>query len=1199
MNQLKMLLFLACIFSMSLFSQQKENNTNALSKSLFDADIQISNLKVENAVTPIGLDVAQPVFSWQMETVNKNRSYYQNAYQIIVTNNLGNEVWNTGKVKSGESINIKYKGEELKPVTLYNWTVNVWDQKGKKYFVKSWFEMGLLNPKMVTNKDSDKETTAWSGAKWIGGTTTDMVLHTQYLPVFIINSTIQLDKKLKSTRASLIYGANDQRLMNRNKNQFKLENKEGEGYIQVELDIALLNSDGPAKLNIYRVGYHPDDKKETPFKSFSISNSIINKENQYNPHTVSVQSCLGLTKIYIDGNLKENLVGDINLNPLGAGGDFITFPVLGDIGFSVPKGEKAQFSKIEIKNYRSPSNVIFSDEANTSVIFSSFKEITVENNSYAVTGGNKGAFILADPSQNSMPMLRTVFGIDSPKISKARLYVTSRGIYDVYLNGKKIGDDYFNPGLTQYNKTHLYQTYDVTTNIQEGNNVLGAILGEGWWSGGSTYAGENWNFFGDRQSILAKLVVTYADGSEKNIISDPETWTYFNGGPVKYSSFFQGEVYDAGKEKAVEGWNTAVYDASNWHQAVAIGTNGFVSTEGTTNLPNFNNFTDAQLIGQFGTTVKPIKELMAQSVTEVRPGVFVYDMGQNMVGVPKIMLTNVEKGKTITLRYAEVLYPNLPEYKGNEDLLMLENVRAAMSQDIYITKGGNETITPRFTFHGYRYIEITGIEKPLPLIDVKGTVLSSIHQLSSYYQTSNPLVNKLWENITWSTYGNFLSIPSDCPQRNERLGWSGDISVFSRTAVHLSDVKQFLKRHMLAMRDIQREDGRFPDVAPLGVGFGETLWGSAGITVVWENYLQYGDLSLLEEHYNAMKSYANYLIADIDKQTGVLKEKERNTWSSLGDWLSLEDFKNEKTLFWESYFIYDLEIMSKVAALLDKKKDQEYFSEYHKERKDFFNKTYIDKTTGKTFFRGKIIDTQTSYVLPFAFKVLDKENSDLAIKQFLNAIQRENKTEQDVVCPPYSLMTGFIGTAWVNKALSDNGYSNTAYQLLQQTSYPSWLYPVSQGATTIWERLNSYTHKDGFGGNNRMNSFNHYAFGAVGAWMYNYSLGIVRDDNFPGFKNFILQPEPDTTGQMTFANGYYDSMYGRIESSWERKNGKYYFHFVVPANTNAMLYLPALKESDVTINGKKSGIKFLNIENNKAVFKVESGEYRLETVVRN
>jgi alpha-L-rhamnosidase len=1171
-------------------------------KMLFGADIQIGSLKVENVVTPIGLDVTQPTFSWQMETSSKNRGYYQKGYQIIVTNNQGYVVWNTGKINSDESINSKYKGEKLESTTLYNWTVTVWDQNAKKHTSQSWFETGLLNDKMVTNTDSDKETTAWSGAKWIGGTSNDLVLHSQYLPVFVINSTIQLDKKTQTTKASMVYGANDLRLMDQNKNQYKLENKKGDSYIQVELDIASLDSNGNAKLNIYRVGYHPNDKKDMPFKSFPISNTIINKENKYSAQTISIESCLGNSKIYINGHTRENLVADLNLNPLGAGGDFIAFPIVGDIGFFVPKGENAKFSKIEIKNFRSPSNVIFSDDIGEGImpsLFSSFKEVIIENNTYSVSGGNKGTFILADPSRNSMPMLRTVFGIDSPKISKARLYVTARGIYDIYLNGTKIGNDYFNPGLTQYNKTHLYQTFDVTSYIQKGNNVFGAILGEGWWSGGSTFVGENWNFFGDRQSLLAKLVVTYSDGSEKIVVSDPKTWKYFNDGPVKYGSFFQGEVYDARKEKKVEGWSTAVYDDSNWHASVAIGTNGFVSLEGTVNLPNFNNFTNAKLLGQFGTTVKPIKELTAQSITEVRPGVFVYDMGQNMVGVPKISFNNIGKGKTITLRYAEVLYPNLLEYKGNEDMLMLENVRAAMSQDIYITKGGNETITPRFTYHGYRYVEITGLEKPLPLINVKGIALSSIHQLSSHYETSNPLVNKLWKNITWSMYGNFLSIPTDCPQRNERLGWSGDISVFSRTAVYLSDVKQFLKRHMLAMRDIQRGDGRFPDVAPIGVGFGETMWGSAGITVAWENYLQYGDVSLLEEHYDAMKNYMNYLIADIDPITYAFKENERSTWGSLGDWLSLEDSKNEKTLFWESYFIYDLEILTKVATILNKKDDQERFLEYYEQRKDFFNKIYIDKSTGKTIFRGKIIDSQTSYVLPFAFNILNKENADLAIKQFVNAVTRENITDQGVVCPPYSLMTGFIGTAWINKALSDNGYSNVAYQLLQNKSYPSWLYPVTQGATTIWERLNSYTHNDGFGGNNNMNSFNHYAFGAVGAWMYNYSLGIIRDDNSPGFKQFVLQPEPDTTGQMTFANGYYDSMYGRIESSWDSKNGKYYFRFVVPPNTMATLYLPALKLSYAILKAKEKGIQFLKIENDKAIFKVLSGEYRFETFINN
>jgi alpha-L-rhamnosidase len=805
-------------------------------------------------------------------------------------------------------------------------------------------------------------------------------------------------------------------------------------------------------------------------------------------------------------------------------------------------------------------------------------------------------------------MLRTTFSSFQQKIVKARLYVTSRGIYEVFLNGRCISDDYFNPGLTQYNKTHLYQTYDVTEYIRPGENALAALMAEGWWSGGATYTGENWNFFGDRQSLLAKLVITYQDGKEDVIVSDPETWFYYNNGPIVYGSFFQGEVYDATKESSIEGWSTIAYDASKWKKAEEVGLQGHISGA-------VDDYKEVSLMGQFGRTVKKIKELSAQSVEEVRPGVFVYDMGQNMVGVPNISFSGMEPGKRIVLRFAEVKYPNLPEYKGDVGMIMLENIRAAMAQDIYITKGGAETIAPRFTFHGYRFVEITGIEKPLPVEDVKGTVISSIHELASRYETSNPKVNKLWENITWSAMGNFLSIPTDCPQRNERLGWSGDISVFARTATYLADVPQFLRRHLFAMRDVQREDGRFTDVAPLGGGFGGVLWGSAAITVAWESYQQYGDKQLLAEHYEAMKSYIKYIFEkNIDPKTNILTQENPNFWGNLGDWLGPEQGKNDNSLLWEAYFIFDLEIMKKVAAILGKKEDEKQFDKLYQQRKKFFNDTYVDQQTKKTIHSGfkqnqnsntkpgDLIDTQTSYVLPLVFDVYDSVNKQKAVANLVATTVRENKADDGTICPPYSLMTGFIGTAWINKALSDNGYTDKAYRLLQQTTYPSWLYSVEQGATTIWERLNSYTHTNGFGGNNRMNSFNHYSFGAVGSWMYNYSLGIERGEHSPGFKHFVLKPDPDPTGQMTYAKGYYESMYGRIESGWERRDGIYHYRFVVPANTTATVYIPAQKERDVTEHGKRAAkaksVQFLKMENGKAVYKVGAGVYMFESLFK-
>ena len=1162
-------------------------------------NVKIVNLKTEYSETPLGIDITNPRFSWQMKS--QGYGFRQSAYQIVVTDEARHEIWNSGKILDDASLNIKYAGTKLQPCSRYVWKVYVWDQKQERYNSESWFETGLMN--------SNPYSSAWNGAKWIGGKSDNMVLYSPYLPVFKVNYSIRLDKKNNSVKAGFIYGANDRRLMSKNENLYQIENKPDSSYLLVELDISPLETRNSAILNIFRVGYHPKDKKDFPLKSFYISKGIINNENKYDSHTVYISSVLGYTRIYIDGESKEKLIGEVNVNPLGNGGDYIAFPIVGEIGFAVPQKQTAYFSDVEIRNYRSPSNLLFHEDLHNQAkyqgIFSqSQKPITIKDSSYQVEGTKIGTFIVADPSRNSMPMLRTTFSTKGRQVYKARLYVTSRGIYEMYINGKRIGSDYFNPGLTQYNKTQFYQTYDVTNYIIPGNkNAIGAILGEGWWSGASTYMGEFWNFFGDNQSLLSKLVIIYSDGTEDIIVTNPSTWTYYNNGPIIYSSLFQGEVYDASKEFLVKDWSTATYDDAQWKEADEITLNGHISKEGTNsgaNMPVLNDYATMSLVGQIGETVSKIKEITAISVEEMSPGVFLYDMGQNMAGVPKISLSDIKAGKKILLRFAEVKYPDLPAYKKNAGMIMLENIRAAMAQDVYITKGGDETINPRFTYHGYRYVEIAGIEKPLPLDAVKGEVLSSIHKLDSKYETSNPKVNKLWENITWSSFANFMSIPTDCPQRNERLGWSGDISVFSRTATYLANIPQFLRRHMLAMRDAQRKNGRFSDVAPLDVGFGETMWGSAGITVPWESYQQYGDKDMLAEHYDAMKKYIEYLISDINPTTNILKEKERNSWGSLGDWLSLEDGRNEKLLFWEAYFIYDLEIMNKAAIVLDKKEDAIRFARLCAERKEFFNKTYIDKETKKTAFEGKLIDTQTSYVLPFAFNILNGENKDMALTNFVATITRENKTDSGDICPPYSLMTGFIGTAWINKALSDNGYTNLAYNLLQQTTYPSWLYPIEQGATTIWERLNSYTHKDGFGGNNGMNSFNHYSFGAVGAWMYDHSLGIQRDENYPAFKHFLLRPEPDPTGNMTYAKGYYDSMYGRIESSWSINRDCYLYDFTIPANSSATLELKAHSINNIVEDNKlfnlSEGVKFIKEKDGKFVFELQPGTYNIKVI---
>lgn len=1164
--------------------------------------VAITNLLVENTETPIGLDEATPAFSWQMLAPGGARGYAQTAYQIVVEDQNGEVVWDTNKVEDSTSINIRYGGEDLEPATRYNWTVTVWDQKGTASSNTSWFETGLMNP--------DPNLSAWDGATWIGGGDDDLVLEADYFNTFRINYSLQLDENSESTEAGFVLGANDPRLMDADKNIRGVENGEDESYVEFELDISEVDGSdtGLAKLNIYRVGYTAEDSAETPLLSSDIPLSLINNENKYETHDFQIASDAGLVLVYVNGTEEENLIvkgepgrggsiSGVNVNPVGSGGNYISYPMVSDIGFALNADQAASFTNVEVANYRSPQNTLFAEDLSSSEYDGIYADeadgLTVENDAYVVAGGEEGTLIVADPSTNSMPMLRTEFDTNSDKqVESARLYATARGIYELYLNGERVSDYYFTPGLTQYNESHQYQTYDVTDLVESGENAIGAMMGEGWWSGAITFTTNRWNHFGDRQSLLAKLVVTYDDGSTEVVTTNPD-WKYYDDGPVVYGSFFQGEYYDARKEAAIAGWSEAGYDDSNWETSEVVPLD-----ETTTPNDNGLSYEDMELIGQIGEPPSIVETLPAQSVTEVRDGVFVYDMGQNAVGVPQVTLKDMEAGQKVTLRVAEVLYPDLPDSGENVGMIMQENLRAALNQDNYITKEGDQVIQPRFTFHGYRYLEITGIDEALPLEAVNTQVISSIDELTASYETSNEQVNKLFDNITWSMRSNFLSIPTDTPARNERMGWGGDISVFAETSTYLANVNEFLDRHLLALRDMQEDSGRFTDVAPVGGGFGGILWGSAGLTVAWEAYQQFGDTQLLADHYDAMADYMAFLDTKVDPETGLINE------GPLDDWLSPEREQTGSVNLWTAYHAYDLWIMSQIAETLGNEEDAALYLEKYQERKDFFNEKFVDSETKQTLKAdGTVADTQASYAVPLALNVFSEENIPHAAAHLAETVKRENEDDSGVTRPEYSLMTGFIGTASISKALSENGYDDIAYRLLQQTSYPSWLYSVENGATSIWERLNSYTAEDGFGGNNSMNSFNHYSFGAVGAWMMSHSLGIERDQDSPGFKHFILQPTYDPDRVMDYAKGHYESMYGKISSSWEVKNATLNYSTTVPANTTATLYLPTknvktIKEGNQPIH-KVEGVTFIEYKDGEAVYELESGTYNFRSIISN
>lgn len=962
-------------------------------------------------------------------------------------------------------------------------------------------------------------------AKWIG--TTEPVLFSHYLPIFRYHCTLQLHRPSHSTTASVLLGGNDTRLMNRNLNIQGVQMQRDSSYLRVEYDIAPMKDGKSAQLHVYRAGYTQSDNPSNPLHTFAIPAELLT-EDGYAPVRLQIEVTASTLHLHVN----EHRLGSIAVNPHGPSHDFIGYPQLADIGYAMRAGQRAILSDVRITHHRSPQGILYSEPSPRRI------------------GGNNQVFHLYDPSHGGMPTLQASFKLKQKPISSAILTATSRGIYEAQLNGCKIGTEWYAPGLSQYNRTHYYQTYAIDSLLKSGTNHIRVQLAEGWWMGYVTYDMTHWNFFSDRLAFKCRLVVRYEDGDSTVLTTQPRQWQVSTDGPIRYASLFMGQVTDAR------------YRHSRWRPAEEILLTDRLPVEGGGSTPKVNDYAQQQFLPS-ASSVQAFTTLKAKEITEPRPGVYVYDMAQNMAGVPRIHLPALPKGTQVRLRFAEVVYPGLPAYQSHTGMLMLENIRAALSQDLFISDGKPFVLEPRFTQHGYRYIEITGLPAPLPVDSVESVVLSSVHAFASHFQCSNPLVNRLWENIRWSTLANFISIPTDCPQRNERMGWGGDISVFSRTATFLTDCKSFLSKHLQAMRDIQQPDGRFPDVAPIGGGFGGFLWGAAGITVPWELWLHYADREILSEHYPAMLRYMDYVERHyIDPSTNLFVQN--NNESKLGDWLGLQDNQNDKSLLFECYYIYALTIMQKTAHLLGRTSDVQRFANTLSQRREHFARTYLHPQTARTVSsafmgnrKGDLVDIQGSYVLPLAFDVVEDSLKEKLFQHLVQTIERSNTTDDKQTTPPYSLLTGFITTSWISRVLTDYGRPDVAYRLLQHTGYPSWLYPVTQGATTIWERLNSYTHSHGFGGNNSMNSFNHYSFGAVGQWLINRCLGIERDEEHPGFRHFYLCPVPDPTGQMTHASGHYDSPFGRIESSWHRQSdGTFRYRFTVPQGTTATLLLP-------------------------------------------
>lgn len=1176
---------------------------------------ELTALKTEYRVEPLGIDVVKPRFSWQMSAYSSAKGLKQKAYRIRVVNELGTQVWDSKRQKSDESLHIVYQGHPLEARTQYTWNLTVWDNYGNERQSTSHFETGLLDPSID----------AWNEASWIGSNEKSLPLYGDYLPLFTINADLRIAEG--GAAGGIVYAANDPRMMNKYLNIYQVENNINESYFKIELDVSGLENDQAARLNFFRVGYTPDDDPNTPIKSFEVKSSIVNMDNRFKSHHLLINNEFGNVTVQLDGHpdfwksveLEEKsrfelmiqpiVTGArVQMNPLGHNHDYNTYGMLNDVGLSAADETSITVSNLTVSNMHSPQATLFDGNKHAALFAKQSKNISASEGGLTFTGTKNERLVVVDTATNAMPQLRTEFNVENKTIVKARLYVTARGIYEYYINGEKISNDYFNPGLTQYNLTHLYQTYDITETLNRGENAMGAQLAEGWWSGMLGF-GNAWNGFGDRQSLLAQAIITYEDGTETIVISEPDTWQVSDSSPVQYGSLSMGEVYDARVAKAQNGWSKVGFK-SQWQPASEVTLSDSKAHNMQPNMmnpPQTLSYDKMKLVGQIGEPAREFTTVGAKSVSEVRPGVFLYDLGQNIVGVPRLHFASGKTGDKITIRFAEMLYPDLPESGPNIGMIMTENYRAALSQDVYIMVDGKQTFEPRFTSHGFQYIEITGIENPLPLDAVNGVAISSVQSLTAHYESSNDKVNQLWSNLTWSNVDNFLSVPTDCPQRNERMGWSGDINVFAPTATYVSDASQFIRRHLQAMRDTQANNGRFADVAPVGGGFGGVLWGVAGITLPWESYWQYGDKGLLAEHYSAMNEYMSFIQSSIDSETGLSSD------STLGDWLGPQNNQLGADYLVTAYHIYALEIMVKVAAILGDNSQSNAYQSQYQERKAFFNKQFVNDQNqtvgligGPNMFNPSaspaqwaIADTQTSFAVGLALNAFDEDSVSAMASKLSDAVSKINIDDSGQARPAYSLMTGFIGTAWISKALSNAGYSDEAYRLLLNDQYPSWLYPIDQGATTIWERLNGYTVEDGFGGNNSMNSFNHYSFGAVGEWLISYSGGIQRLS--PGFKTFQLKPEFDPQNQIEWVKAEYDSPYGEISSHWRVSGDRFEYLVTIPANTIAQISLPGPQDK-LEIDGIAiSNSDYVSDISSKAklnVFHLASGTYRILGSVR-
>lgn len=786
---------------------------------------------------------------------------------------------------------------------------------------------------------------------------------------------------------------------------------------------------------------------------------------------------------------------------------------------------------------------------------------------------------------------RKEFVVTQP-IKYAIAYTSALGFFDLHLNGERVSDAYFQPGWSDYAKRAYYRTHDVTAWLREGKNAIGAAVADGWYAGYVGF-GQRKKFgpnglgrflYGKTPALLVQLEITYRDGSRETIVSDPH-WRTTGDGPVREADILMGESYDARREFI--GWDTAGYDDHSWGPAIAAKTNGatlaiFKDSQGDREV-NLGFATPLKLQAYAAPPIRVTQELPAQAITEPVPGVYLFDFGQNFAGNVRLKVKG-KAGTQLKLRYGEMLHA--------DGRLMTENLRSARATDFYTLRGdpAGEIWTPRFTYHGFQYAEISGLERKPSLDALTGLVIHNDTPLAGGFECSDPVLTKFAKNALWTQRANFFEVPTDCPQRDERMGWTGDAQAYVRTATYNADIAAFYSKWLDDLSESQLSFGAFPDYAPYPIPSSSRAksfaagWTDAGVICPWTIWQVYDDTRIIERHWAAMTRFMEWRAASTTPEgLGLF------IGNHYGDWLNQND-PTPVDYIDTCYHAWDCRLMAEMADTIGRPLEAAMYRQRFDRISSAFDKAYL-KPGG---LLG--VDSQTAYVLALWSGLLLESARPEAVQHLVAKIKANG----------VRMSTGFLGTRALLPVLSAYGYHDLAVRLFQSRRFPSWGYEVVNGANTVWERWDSYTIEHGFFGQDdnqkaAMNSFSHYALGAVMEWAYQTLAGI--DTEGPGFQHVLIRPRPPKSsiaaaGEETpihWVKAHYDSIHGRITTEWHRVGRTYTLTVILPANTTGSIWLPAAAADDVMESGESlahsAPIEIVGHQDDGLLLRVQSGTY--------